>query len=89
MVVDYNVSGNPVYLYIFWNGRVVFGSEAKGSRRDVTLAMHLSAAASANVTIKGTSANIKCDARHRAMGIVVNQKYEFTIIPNLTISGCN
>jgi hypothetical protein len=87
--VDSNASGNPVYLYIFWNGRAVFAAEANGSRPDVTLAMRLSTAAAANVIIKGTSKKIVCDTRHSAMGIVVNQNYEFTIIPNLTISGCN
>ena len=87
--VDYNPSGNPVYLYIFWNGRAVFESKAKGPRPDVTLALRLSAAAAANVIIKGTSAKIMCDARHSAMAVIVNQKYEFTIISDLTISGCN
>lgn len=87
--VDYNVAGNPVYLYIFWNGRVVFGSEAKGSRSDVTEIMRMSPAGAANVIIKGTSANVACAAGHAAMGIIVNQKYEFAIIPDLAISGCH
>ena len=87
--VDQNPAGNPVSLYIFWNGRAVFRTAARGSRPDVTAALHLSPVAATNVLIKGTSANIACDARQRAMGIIVNQKNEFAIIPNLTISGCN
>lgn len=87
--VDYNAAGNPVYLYIFWNGRVVFGSEAKGPRSDVTEIMRMSPAGAANVIIKGTSAKVACAAGQAAMGIIVNQHYEFAIIPDIAISGCN
>jgi hypothetical protein len=88
--VDRNPAGNPVFLYIFWNGRAVFGARAKGPRTDVTKVLSLSNAAAADVVVKGTSEKVPCEADSSPYGIIVNnQENEFNIIPNLSLPGCN